>query len=137
MNLPDYPDGILLEHLVSRDDRPVFLHALRNQHAIERIAMMHGKTLESEQMINADRERLDRVLHQFSEHVRTGRPRKIQLARLYLDKNLPDACDAQRKSSGPGKNVAGVTRHPRIPGKRPQEGMGVEDGFHFGRRGPL
>lgn len=55
---------------------------------------MHGETLKSEQMVNADGEHLDPVLRQFFEHVRTGRPGKIQLARLYFDKNLPDACDA-------------------------------------------
>ena len=65
MNLPDYPDGILFEHWVSRDYRPVFLHALRNQHAIERVAMMRGKTLESEQMVKADGEALDAVLRQW------------------------------------------------------------------------
>ncbi len=119
MNLPDYPDGILLEQWVSRDDRPVFLHALRNQHAIERVAMMHGETLESEQMVNADGERLDPVFRQSADDVGTGRTREIQLARLYLDKNLPEACDAERKIDASGKNVAGVTRHPRIPGERP------------------
>ena len=119
MNLPDYPDGILLEHWVSRDYRPVFLHALRNQHAVERVAMMHGETLESEQMVNANGEALDAVLSQFAEHVWTSRPREVELARLYLDKNLPDACNAERKIGASGKNVAGMTRHPRIPGKRP------------------
>ena len=77
MNLPDYLDGILLEHWISRDDRPVFLHALRNQHAIERIAVMHGETFESEQMVNADGELLNPVLRQSAEQVWTGRPREI------------------------------------------------------------
>src|SRR4029077_202207 len=108
MKLPDYPDGVLLERRVSRDDRPAFFHALRNQHAIERIAVMHGEPLESEQMINADGEHLDAVLRQFAEQVWTGRPREIQLARLYLDKNLPDAGNAERKIGASGKNVAGL-----------------------------
>src|SRR5258708_28538930 len=95
MNSPDYPDGILLEHWVSRDDRPVFLHALRNQHAIERVAMMRGKTIESEQMVNADGEALDAILRQFAEHVRAARPGESQLARLYLDKKMSDACTAE------------------------------------------
>jgi hypothetical protein len=30
-----------------------------------------------------------------------------------------------------------VTRHPLIPGQRPQECVRVEDRLHFGRRGPL
>src|SRR5271168_2542078 len=93
-DLPNYSDGILLEHWVSRNDRPDFFHALRNQHAIEWIAMEPGETLEREQMVDADGEHLDTVLRQFSEHVRTGRPRKFQLARLHLDEDLPDACDA-------------------------------------------
>jgi hypothetical protein len=45
MNLPDYSDRILFEHSVSRDDRPAFLDDLRYQHAIERVAVMHGKLL--------------------------------------------------------------------------------------------
>ena len=106
MNLPDYPDGILLEHWVSRDDRPVFLDALRNQHAVERVTMMHGETLESEQMVNADGEALDPVLRQSAEHVWTSRPREVQLARLYLDKNLPDACNAERKIGASWQKVS-------------------------------
>jgi hypothetical protein len=97
MNLPDYLDGIRLEHRVSRDDRPVLLHALRNQHAIERVAMMHRETLESEQMIDADGEGLDSVFRQSAEHVGTGRPGELQPARLYLNTNLPDAGNAKRK----------------------------------------
>src|SRR5450631_91484 len=98
---------------------------------------MHGETLESEQMVNADGERFDSVLRHSAEHVGTGRPRETQLAGLYLDKNLPDACNAERKIGASRKNFTGVTRHPRIPGKRPQECMCVEDGLHFGKRGPL
>src|SRR5258708_4682997 len=115
MNLPDYPDGILLEHWVSRDDRQVFLHALCNQHAIERVAVMHGETLESEQMINADGEGLDPVLRQFAEHVWTGRAGEMQLARLYPDKNLPDAGDAQRKIGGAPPNLPAAARPPSLP----------------------
>jgi hypothetical protein len=137
MNLPDYPDGILLEHWVNRHDRPVFLYALCNQHAIKRVAVMHGETLESEQMVDGDGESFDSVLRHSAEQVWTGRPRESQLAGLNLDKNLPDACNAERKIGASGKNVPGVTRHPRIPGKRPQECMRVEDHLHFGRRGPL
>ena len=84
MKLPCYPDGILFEHRVSCDDRPVFLHALRNQHAIERVTMMHREMLESEHVVNADVEALDAVVRQSAEHVWTSRPREIQLARLYL-----------------------------------------------------
>ena len=54
MKLPDYLDGVMLELRVSRDDGPAFFHALRNQHAIERIAVMHGQMFESEQMVDAD-----------------------------------------------------------------------------------
>lgn len=137
MKLPDYLDWVLLESAVSRDNRPVFLDALRNQHAIEWVAVMHGETIESEQMVNGDGERRDSVLRHSAEDVWAGRPRETQLARVYLDKNLPNARNAERKIGAAGKNVAGVTRHPRIPGQRPQKCMGVEDGLHFGKRGPL
>jgi hypothetical protein len=50
MNLPDYPDGVLLENWVSRDDGAVFLDALCNQHTVKWIAMMHWELLESKQM---------------------------------------------------------------------------------------
>jgi hypothetical protein len=48
MNLPDYPDRILLEHWVSSYDGAVFLDALCNQHAVKGITMMHGEPLESD-----------------------------------------------------------------------------------------
>src|SRR5260370_7325181 len=119
MNLPDYPDGIVLEHWVSRDDRPAFFHALRDQHTVERVTMMHGETLESEQMVNANGEALDPVLRQFAEHVWTRRTGEIQLARLYLAKNLPHASDAQRKTGRPAKIAPRSPSHPLTPAHTP------------------
>lgn len=116
---PNHLNRIVLEQRVSGDDWQILLQALGDQDPVEGIAMMHGESLKSEQMINADGKSLDPVLCQSAEYVWNGRPGKIQLARLYLDKNFPDAGNAERKICASGKNVAGVLRHPRIPGKRP------------------
>src|ERR1700679_2727472 len=134
---PDDLNRIMLEPWVRSDHWQILLQTLGDQHSVEGIAMMHGEPLESEQMINADRESFDPVLRQSTEQIGGGRPREIQLARLYLDENFPEAGNAEEKIAASGKNVAGMTRHPLIPGQRPQECVRVEDRFHSGTRGPL
>ena len=134
---PDDLNRIMLEPWVRSDHWQILLQTLGDQHSVERIAMMRGEPIESQQMINADGESLNPVLRQSADQVWTGGPREIQLARLYLDENFPEAGNAERKIGASSKNIAGVTRHPLIPGQRPQECVRVEDRFHFGRRGPL
>jgi len=102
VNLPDYPDGYCLNigSAVTIGQSSSMLCAITS---IERVAMMGGEAIESEQVIKGDWEMLNPVFRQFAQHVWTGRPRERQLARLYLDKNLPDTCHAQRKIGGPAK----------------------------------
>jgi len=120
VNLPDYPDGILLEHRVSGDDRPVFFHALRNQHAIDG-RDDGGEAIESEQVIKGDWEMLNPVFRQFAQHVWTGRPRERQLADCTLIRISQILAMLSERSAGPAKMSRARRDILGIASKRPQD----------------
>ncbi len=94
----------MLEHWVSGDDRPGFPHALSNQHAIERVAVMGGRRSSASKWSMA----IGSLLILFSA-ILLSTYGPVGRGKL----SFPD-CTLIRISQ---TLVAGVTRHPRLTGQ--------------------
>ena len=120
---------------IGRDRSGSFPASSAQSNAIEG-SEMHGRR-SKQAMINADREHLDPV----SANLRITYDRQaeeIQFARLHLDQNLPDACDAERKIGASAQSEKCQTvrdSHPPSPASAVTRMHSAcrTDGLHFGR----
>jgi hypothetical protein len=61
MKLPDYPDWVIPENRIGGDDGPALFQALRDQHAIEWVAVMQLQALHAQHVFKLDWEHADAV----------------------------------------------------------------------------
>ncbi len=71
MKLPDYPDGVLPERRVSRDDWPAFFQALRDENTVEGIAVMELQFLNLEYVFEFNGKYTNAIGTQFRSQIIT------------------------------------------------------------------
>ena len=128
---PDDFYRIFPEDSVSGDNGDFLDHALRYDKAVEGIAVVQRKTFDTEHVFRAYIKEGDPVHPQLLQQKIRNRLRNFELADANLDRDFPQACDAQEQAVVlPEKRLRGVFPQLPVAGDAPEERVGVEQDPH-------
>src|SRR4051794_13616306 len=121
--LPDERDVVGPQRLVARHDRGSLDRRLRDEHAVEGVAVMRREALHGEGVLNGHRERVRACAEQQRE-VFVGR---IELSEGALDSDLPYDDGAEKGAiGGIAQMIQRRGAQPWVGTHEPQRGVGVE-----------
>jgi hypothetical protein len=127
-------NAISPEGLVARDDGQAARERLRDDHAVERVAVMERQARRGNRVREFDRDHLDGKRGKLVPEV----GRDVELAGAGLDLKLPDRDDAEEEAGAridalqrAGGELAGLDREPeqrRYREEEPSSGFGAREG---------
>src|SRR5437867_13304402 len=134
MGLPEELHRVTADLRISGKHWNILYLGLRDEEPVKRIAMMPRQGFRRQDVGKNDWKRLDAVVGAASRDINIWGFPKTQFMRLALDHNLPGSDDAQQQSvGGILQQRRSFSRQLWVGGVPPQEGVRIEQDFHFSR----